>query len=62
MNYDDLGKVAEDLLGLEKDSQEKPLTFADYHNLDLRISPYFGAAKCYPQGSVPLVRLGTSGY
>jgi len=61
VEYTNLAKVAEDLLGLEKGGVEKPITFADYHALDFRIPVDSEALKmkCYPQGEVPLVRLGT---
>ena len=61
IEYDNLEKVAEDLLQLENGSQECQLPFADYHALDLRIPADSEAikAECYPRGDVPLVRLGT---
>jgi len=61
VEYDDLSKVAGDLLDLERGSCEGRLPFADYHALDLRIPDDSEAftMECYPQGDVPLVRLGT---
>ena len=61
VEYDNLAKVAEELLGLERGGVEMPITFADYHALDLRVPADSAAVRmgCYPQGTVPLVRLGT---
>ncbi|MCL2711022.1 MAG: right-handed parallel beta-helix repeat-containing protein [Planctomycetaceae bacterium] len=61
VEYTDLAKVSEELLGLETGSREGSLIFADYHALDLRI-PANADEKIkasYPRGEVPLVRLGT---
>jgi len=60
VEYTDLTKVSEELLGLEKGSQEGNLVLADYHALDLRISADAPAVikESYPRGEVPLVRLG----
>ena len=62
VEYDNLGKVSEDLPGLERGSQEEQLTFGDYHTLDLRVPSNSQAIKmgCYPQGDIPLVHLGTT--
>jgi hypothetical protein len=62
VEYDNLAKVSEELLGLEKGSTEGQILFKDYHALDLRIPLSFDAVKkeCYPRGNVPFVRLGTA--
>jgi len=61
VEYDNLPKVSEELLGLEKGGSEGQLVFGDYHTLDLRIPTDSEAIikECYPKGDVPLVRLGT---
>jgi hypothetical protein len=61
VEYDNLSKVSEELLELEKGSVVAPFIFADYHALDFRIPADSEAIKkeCYPRGEVPLVRLGT---
>ena len=61
VEYTDLAKVSEELLGLERGSQQGHIVFADYHALDLRIPADSDAIikENYPRGDVPLVRLGT---
>lgn len=57
--YDDLDQVRQ-VLNLEQDSRVAPVEFKDWGTLDLRVpkdSPVL-TMKCYPQGEVPVVKLG----